>query len=438
MTHPKSTKVPVHTRRDGKLGLTELIAMGVGGMIGGGIFSVLGLAVQLAGNAAPMSFLLGGMIATAAGYSYIKLALTFRDDGASFTYLLRAFPRLPRIAGIEGWTVVIGYVGTLALYAFTFGAYGAALLGKNDDALLRILLAIGVLLFFMAVNLRGARSSGTAEDLIVYAKIIILTVFGVIGLSAVQRSELTPFLEHGVSGVLLGGALIFVAFEGFQLITNAIDEMRTPERNVARGIYGSIGVTSLIYVTLALVAVGTLSESRLLAAGEYALAEVAGPILGSGGRVLVGLAALMATSSAINATVFGASHMAAVMSHQRMMPSFVGRRSEAGTPVVAVVALIALGAAFTSLGNLEVIASFSSMTFLLVSIGVSVANFRLAAETKSSRAWIVAGLALMLATVGTLIVYLGMHQPSRLLVIGAIYLVTATLGWLSSGRSGQV
>ena len=420
-------KITTHSHREGELGLAELIAMGVGGMIGGGIFSVLGLAVGLAGNAAPLSFLIGSVIAFAAGYSYIKLALTYRDDGASFTYLLRAFPRFPHIAGIEGWTVVIGYVGTLALYAFTFGAYGADLLGGAQTHSLRVLLSMGVLAFFMLVNLRGARTSGLAEDLIVYAKIIILFIFAVIGLAAVEPGRMAPFLDKGMSGALLGGALIFVAFEGFQLITNSVNEMGDPERNVPRGIYGSIAITSLIYISLAVVAVGTMSRANLLAAGEYALAEVAGPILGAGGKVLVGMAALMATSSAINATLFGASRMSAVMAGKKMMPGWLGRLSRAGTPAAAVLALALLSAAFTVLGSLEVIASFSSMTFLLVSIGVSVANLELADQTGSNRAWIAAGLVLMTATVGTLIYYLATHEPRKLLAVGLIYAATAVL-----------
>ncbi len=95
------------------LTLRELLAIGIGAMIGGGIFSVMGLAVTITDNATPISFVLGGILALVAGYSYIKLALTFRDDGASFTYLEKAFPAYPFIASITGWTVILGYIGTM-------------------------------------------------------------------------------------------------------------------------------------------------------------------------------------------------------------------------------------------------------------------------------------------------------------------------------------
>jgi amino acid transporter len=199
-----------------KLGLKELIAIGVGGMIGGGIFSVLGMAVDISGHAAPLAFALGSMIALAAGYSYVKLALAFHSDGASFTYLERAYPDNLNIAGIAGWTVIVGYVGTLALYAFTFGAYAADMFGIPNSNSARIFMSAFVLLFFMVVNLWGGKASGETEDLVVYTKIIILTLFGIIGLTTVRQDHLFPVLTHGTSSVFMAGALIFVAYEGFQ------------------------------------------------------------------------------------------------------------------------------------------------------------------------------------------------------------------------------
>ncbi len=408
-------------RAKGALGLRELIAMGVGGMIGGGIFSVLGLAVEISGHAAPLAFGLGSLIALAAGYSYIRLALAFRSDGASFTYLERAFPERPGIAGIAGWTVVVGYIGTLALYAFTFGAYGADLLGYGGSTPVRLALSAGVLLFFLAVNLVGARASGVAEDLVVYAKIALLAVFAAAGFVTVRADHLLPVLDRGAASVFMAGALIFVAYEGFQLITNAVVETRDPARNVPRGIYGSIAITSAIYVALAVVAIGNLGVADLVAAEEYALAAAAEPVLGEAGVVLVGVAALLATSSAINATAFGAARMMAEMATERRMPRAFSFRSRHDVPWVAMVVLTALGLAFTLTGGLEVIAAFSSMTFLLVSIGVSAANLKLRARTGSRAGVVVLGLGLMTVTVGLLVVHLVRTGPATLVWIAAIY-----------------
>ena len=242
-----------------KLGLKELIAIGVGGMIGGGIFSVLGMAVDISGHAAPLAFALGSMIALAAGYSYVKLALAFHSDGASFTYLERAYPDNLNIAGIAGWTVIVGYVGTLALYAFTFGAYAADMFGIPNSNSARIFMSAFVLLFFMVVNLWGGKASGETEDLVVYTKIIILTLFGIIGLTTVRQDHLFPVLTHGTSSVFMAGALIFVAYEGFELIANAAPDIIDPEVNIPKAYYYSVIFVILLY---AIIAVRDLEKSK--------------------------------------------------------------------------------------------------------------------------------------------------------------------------------
>ena len=410
-----------------KLGLKELIAIGVGGMIGGGIFSVLGISVGFAGNGAPFSFLIDLTIALFAGYHYVKLALTFRDDGASYTYLRRAFPRKAWISGIEGWTVIVGYVGTLALYSFTFGAYGADLLGFPHSKALRVFLSVAVLLFFYYVNVRGVRTSGITEDFIVYAKIFILSLFAFIGFSQLNPSRFYPPFNKGVPSVFLGAAVIFVAYEGFQLITNAVRETENPDENIPRGIYGSIVITGTIYFLLSLLAVGVLSYKQIVSAQEYALAEVAKPILGNWGKVLISFAALLATGSAINSTLFGASRMAAEMGEQKMMPSFLAKRDRKGVPVYSLTVLTFLALLFTSLSGLSVIAEFSSLTFLLVSIGVSIANLKLKELTGADVKKGVTGLILMAVTTIAITIYLFVENREELLSILSIYILTAVL-----------
>jgi amino acid transporter len=184
---------------DRGLGLPELIAIGVGGMIGGGIFSILGLAVDVTNRAAPLAFVMGGVIAAVAGYSYVRLALTFRNDGASYVYLRMAFPTRLWIAGIAGWTVVVGYIGTLALYAFTFGAYSAHLFGLDQSSWARILLSSFSLILFLTMNLVGVTAMGRTEDLTVYIKIALLAVLAGIGLFTADPSRLAPTLGNGVN-----------------------------------------------------------------------------------------------------------------------------------------------------------------------------------------------------------------------------------------------
>ncbi len=425
--HHRRRHRELHRVDKGLLGTRELVAIAVGGMIGGGIFSVLGLAAQIAGHAAPLALGVGALVAGAAGYSYAKLALAYPRDGASYTYLQRAFPTVPVVGSITGWTVILGYVGTLALYSFTFGAYASDLLGHPGSVPWRIALGLGALVAFLGVNLAGVREAGIVEDVIVYAKIVILGFIGAVGLSQVQVAKMTPVFDQGIGAVFSAGALIFVAYEGFQLTTNAVQETKDPRKTLPRSIYTAIALVGVIYVSLAFVAVGTLSVDQLVAAEEYALAVVAQPILGNLGRVLVGVAAMFATSSAINSTLFGASRLMADMADTGSMPAGLAIRSSKNVPVRAVVAMTVPAGLLMLAGTLNLIAAFSSMTFLLVSVAVSVANVRLRLDTKAKMWLIWLGLILMGATIVLLVAHLVDTDLPTLLGIMAGYGVAVAL-----------
>ncbi len=417
MRHPTRKLAPGE-----KLGKKELLAIGVGGMIGGGIFSVLGLTVTLAGHAAPLSFLLGMLVALAAGYFFVRLALYFRDDGGVFTYVRAAWPGHPEYAAALGWLMIAMYVGTLALYAYTFAAYGADLLGEPEHHALRILLALSVLGLFLFINLEGVRSSGATEDIMVYTKLLILALFGGIGLFRADFSRFSPLLDHGLLAVFLGAAVIFVAYEGFELIANAVEETADPERDLPFGLYGSILVTGLVYTLLAVVAVGALSEGAIREASDYALAAVAEPVLGRAGRFLIALSALLATGSAINSTLFGASRMMAEMGEEGSLPRVFALRDQKGIPWVGLVALAGAAGIFAVLGTLELIAEFASLTFLWVVLAVALAGWTLRARIGALS--LLSGLILLLVggVVASLFYYLAETRPLVLVTLLSVYL----------------
>jgi len=413
------------TPRDGsdKLTLKEVIAMGVGGMIGGGIFSVLGLSISEAGHAAPLAFAIGGVIALLTGLSYAKLGLEFRSSGGSFTYLERAFDN-PNIAAIGGWMLLVGYVGTLSLYAYTFGTYGSALLGGSgsDGSAMHHLLQTLVILSFLGINLYGVKASGSSELIIVTVKVLILALFAIIGLRYIQPDHLQPLFNRGWNGVLMGAALIFVAYEGFELIPNAINDMEAPERNLTRGIVGSIAITIAVYVLVSLVAVGNLSAEEVKRYGEYALAVAARPFLGEAGFVLIGIAALFSTSSAINATLFGTARLGMVMATERVLPRAFGfRRQSNDIPWVSLVVISAATILFINVADLEIISSFASATFLLVFALINLSAWRLRRRIGIAGWMPLTGLSMSLLSLTALIGYLYRSEPRNLLWIGIIY-----------------
>ncbi|WP_457673322.1 APC family permease [Thiolapillus sp.] len=419
-----------------KLNLKEVIAMGVGGMVGGGIFSVLGLAIAQAGHAAPIAFALGGIIALLTGLSYARLGLHFQSDGGSFTYLEKAF-RNRNVAGMGGWLLLVGYVGTMALYAYTFGTYGAAMLGDNGDQnpAMHHLLESLVLLSFLGVNLYGVKASGTSELLIVTIKVLILGLFAIIGLFYVKSDHLLPVFNQGGLGVIMGAALIFVAYEGFELIPNAVNEMEKPQRNLRRGILWSIGITTFIYVLVALVAVGNLLPEEISKYGEYALAEAARPFLGEAGFLLIGLAALFSTASAINATMFGTARLGMVMATEDALPRVFGfRRKQNNIPWVSLIAITACTLAFVNLADLTIISSFASSTFLLIFAAINLSAWHLRGTIPGNSWTPLAGLVLSLASWATLVAYLWHSSPHSLYWIGGIYAVVIAAEFLFSQR----
>ncbi len=404
-----------------RLDLKQMIAMGVGGMVGGGIFSVLGLAIAEAGHAAAIAFALGGVIALLTGYAYARLGLLFRSDGGSFTYLEKAF-KPTWVAGVGGWLLLAGYIGTMALYAYTFGIYGSAMLGSGGDVAMHHLLESFVLLLFLGINLYGVRETGNAELLIVTAKVLILLLFAVIGLFYIKADHILPLFNQGGAGVLMGAALIFVAYEGFELIPNAVNEMEDPERNLTRAIIWSIAITITIYVTVSIVAVGNLLPEEIQRYKEYALAVAAKPFLGEAGFLLIGLAALFSTASAINATLFGTARLGSVMASEKALPRVFGfRRKQNNIPWVSLIVITAVTLVFVNTANLTLISSFASATFLLIFSAINLSAFRLRDQIGISAVSTLAGLFLSLASLLGLLVYLGRDDPTALIKLALIY-----------------
>lgn len=425
------------TDNDRALSFAEVTAIGIGGMIGGGIFAVLGLAITVAGHAAPLTLAAGGVIAVFTGLSYAHLGLAFRGDGGSFTYIEHAFGT-PVIAGMAGWLLIIGYVGTLALYAAAFGDYGAALFRSAGlGALPPDLLAALVLLVFLTINLVGAKVSGSVELAIVAAKLAILALFVAGCFTRVRADHLTPVFDHGFAPSLSAVALIFVAYEGFELIPNAINEMRDPERNLRRAILTAVLVTSAIYVLVAIVALGNLTPAQIARDQEYVLAVAAKPRLGEAGFALIGIAALLSTGSAINATLFGAARLAMVMAQDHALPRvFSMRERTRPVPFVALLVLTAFAMGFALTADLSAISTLASATFLIIFAAVNFAALRLSRRIGLRSLWPALGAALASASCVLLLWHSWQTDRGNLMWLGAFYGLVIVLETALIARRG--
>ncbi len=411
-----------------KLSLAEVTAIGIGGMIGGGIFAVLGLAIAQAGHAVPVTLAIGGSLAPLTGLSYAHLGLAFHGDGGSFTYIEHAFGR-PALAAVAGWVLVAGYVGTLALYATAFGAYGATLIsGTGSHGFVSGSLAALVLVGFLIVNLGGAKSSGTTELIVVIIKLTILAAFAIAGIWTVQADHFQPLFDRGALAPLTAAALIFVAYEGFELIPNAIDEMKNPRVNLKRALVIAIVATTAIYVIVAMVALGNLSPAQILHDQEYVLAVAARPTMGQFGFILIGIAALLSTASAINATLFGSARLAMVMASEHALPHVFSLRSRVHpAPWVALIALTAMALAFALAAPLEVISTFASATFLLIFFAINLSAWRLSRRVGFSAIWPLAGAALTGTSFALLMWRTYLSAPQSLYWIIGFYTAAAAV-----------
>ena len=344
-----------------KMGLNATWAMAVGGMIGGGIFSVLGVVVSIAGPWAWLSFIIAGAIAFCTGLSYVGLARRYDEGGGAFTFL-REMDR-PNLAGGVSWLLLGGYVLTMSVYAATFGHYIGDVagfpgwIGRSLGGL--------VLLGLMIVNLRGVGDASGLEVFIVWAKLAVLFALAVVGLWRWDTGPLVPTDFRGGPGTsLLAAASVFMAYEGFQLLTYDYDDIRNPERTLSRAVIMSILSVIAIYVAVALGATMLTGADTMIAKQEIALAEAGRAAFGLPGLIAVSVAAAFSTASAINATLFATGRLAAQVAHDGELPGWFESRNSAGVPDRAVILLALATLTLLAVGSLRELVESASLAFL--------------------------------------------------------------------------
>lgn len=430
-----------HRKRDKTLGLPELIAIALGGMVGGGIFTILGISVAMIGVFTPVAIMIGGLIALMAAYSYIKLGVYYKDEGATYSFYKKTFPDSPFAASLIGWWVIFGYISTMALYAYTFASYAISSFSFGESEWARKLVAGGIILVFTLINLWSVKGMGKIEDLMVYSKLIILVVISFV---LINNSQTTiPVLmqdsaDVSLLSILMVASITFVAYEGFQLVINAVNEMEQPEKNIPKAIYSSIFMAVLIYAVIAVGAILAIPLDEIAQNKEYALAAGAENVLGHWGADLVIIGALLATSSAISGTVFGASRQMAIIARDGYFPAIIGRKINR-IPVFAIISMSLLAFSLVLVGSLEVILEFGSVTFLLVSLLMAYANFKIRDLTKSSLFITVASIFGLLLGAVLILYYEFSRQPEQMFFIGGLYSLLTLSAWAYSwSRNGRL
>jgi amino acid transporter len=351
-----------------KLGFWEVTSIGVGGMVGGGIFAVLGLSVELTKGGAPVAFLIAGSVALVTSYSYARLSVTYPSQGGTVTFLDRAFGSglLTGSANILLW---ISYIVMLSLYAYAFGIWG------------------------------------------------------------VDKNNLTLSAWSSPLHLIAGGMIIFLAYEGFELIANTAQDVRNASKTLPRAFYASVIFVIVLYVLVAVVAVGSLPVNKILGAKDYALAEAARPSLGQTGFLLITIAAMLSTASAINATIYGAARLSYAIAKDGELPSTLERKAW-GKPIEGLMITTGVTLLIANLSDLSSMSMIGSTGFLLIFATVNGANVALAKETHSKRFLSLIGVGLCVGAIGSLIWQTVNSSPAQLwfllmLTGGAFFIETS-------------
>jgi len=356
-----------------KMNFNASWAMAVGGMVGGGIFSVTGVVINTAGQWAWLSFLIAGLIALVSAFSYSQLSIKYQEGGGAFTFLRDI--NHEGLAGSLSWVLILGYILTISVYAFTFGHYVAHVFSLGDW-FPRVLgfSAIAVLAF---VNLRGVGEAAKVEVITVWGKVFVLLGLALIGLIRWNPEALTIGIEpKSWSMAIVGAATIFMAYEGFQLLAYDYEDLKNPDKTLIRSTLTAVISVILIYILVTFGATMLVGAQTLIEQEEVALSVAGREAMGITGLVLVTIAAAFSTGSAINATLFSTGRLMESVAEKKDLPDLLAWENKTNVPYYAILAIAGLAAVLSVIGSLGALVEAASLIFLLTFGAVNVIAFR--------------------------------------------------------------
>ncbi|WMN07745.1 APC family permease [Marivirga arenosa] len=401
-----------------KMNFNATWSMAVGGMVGGGIFSVLGVIIQTAGQWAWLSFLLAGLIALVSAHSYSQLSLQYNEGGGAFTFLRKI--NRTGFAGSLSWILILGYILTLSVYAFTFGHYVAHIF--NLGAWLPRVLALAIIAALTAVNLKGVGSASKLEIITVYGKLFVLLGLASIGLWMWSPENLT----EGISpkpwhASLIGAGTIFMAYEGFQLLSYDYEDLKNPNVTLPKATIWAVIAVIIIYLlvtfgTSMLVGAETLIEKK-----EVALSVAGKKAMGFTGLVVVTIAAAFSTGSAINATLFSTARLMENVAKKKDLPNIFAIENKSNIPIYALLSIAGVAILLAVIGSLGSLVDAASIIFLFTFGTVNLIAF----QQKVKYRWIslVGAIGCGLAVIADIIEQLKKNPYA----IGALVIVTVSI-----------
>ena len=397
------------TKSKKAFGLWSAVFLGIGSMVGAGIFVLLGEAGAIAGNLVWISFLLGGVIALLSGYSLAKLATAYPSRGGIVEYLVQCYGE----GVFSGSLSVLFYLSAMvaiAMVAKTFGTYASMMAIGSDSALYANLFAVGILLLFMVINLAGSALIAKSENIIVIIKLCIIILFTVVVFFYINPVLLSFKDAPPVMNVFSSVALTFFAYEGFRVITNTAEDMEDPGQTMLKAMFIAIGFVMLLYVAVTFAVFGNLTLAEIIKAQDYALPEAAKPAFGQLGFTIMAVAALISTASSINANLYAVTNVTYDMAKNGELPKVYRRNvwhSSEGL-IISTVILIA----FVLFFNLNEIAAIGSISILFIHALVHIGHLLKIKETKASKFLLVSAILTIALAIVLALNYTSKHIPN--------------------------
>lgn len=428
------------------LSLTDATMLGVGALMGGGIFVLPGIAAGIAGPGVFLALALNALVTIPTLLVYAELASGFHDAGGGYLWVKDALRGPWGFLG--GWMSWFSHAVACGVYALASSAYLLWLLeryallpeGSNGGALLKVG-AVGITALFVALNYRGVKQAAKAENLVtvvVLATLVVFLAFGLLavwerpqGLAQLHLDSPGQLLPHGVVGLFLAMGLTFIAFEGYEIIAQASEEVKRPQRNVPLACILSVAIVSPMLVLVAVVALaavqvpaGQESWQWLAGHGELAVVEAAGQFIPLGvGAVLVLVGAMLSNVTALNSTIYSSSRVSFAMGRDRDLPGLFARvhpRTRAPATSILFSGLLIAGMAATL--PIHEVAAAADVMFLLLFMLVNVSYLKLRRTTRHMQFGYRAPLFPWLPLVGI---------AAQLFLAAALFLYSPT-AWLAA------
>ena len=406
--------------------------IGVGAMVGAGIFALLGAAGEVAGSAVWLSFLIAGVIAGLQGYSFAKLGARYPSAGGMLEYVAKGFGD-GHFTGITSWLTYSANAIVTAMVAVSFGSYASAMFAGENKVWAKVFAAL-IIIVMTAVNIVGSKLVARAQTVIVFIVLGILTIFAVVTLVNMNPSLLAPSGYPPFRDIVSSVALTFFAFLGFGIITFTAKDLAKPARQLPRAMYLALGIATIIYVAIALGVFGTLTVDKVISSGGTALAVAAEPALGKAGYWLMSVTALFATAGATNAGLYPAAGLSERLAETRQFPPLMARklggRVSAGLLIEAAACLV-LAVVF----KLDAIASIGSAVALLIFTLITAAHFRVRSETGASAAVLTVAIVAAGGVLLTFVFTTLIHEPASMVTLGGHFGAQCRLS--TSGGNGS-